>query len=132
MSDRFRSCLISPAVTLVVALAVLWGSLFAPSHATAMALSAAAIIDTDHAKPPCPMSMGHHAHDSETDGHAVSDGDNAKGMPGDMHCCPALALSPSQRFADVSQAAIDVPLQMGVIEPHRFGAPGIEPRPPRS
>ena len=133
MSRRFRSCLARTIVTLVVTFALLLGSLFAPSHATAMTFGTAVVTVDDQAKSPCPMSMGHHAHhEGQTDAISVSDRVDDSGMPSDMHCCPALTLSPSSHFDDVSQVAIDIPLEMGFAETNRFGAPGIEPRPPRS
>lgn len=132
MSGRFRSFVIRPAVTFFVALAVLWGSLFAPSHATAMAFSVVVVAADDHAKPPCPMSAVHHAHHAQMDDETISGSGDAKGMPGDMHCCPALALSPSPRFGDVLQVFIDIPLETRAVETYRFGTPGIELRPPRS
>lgn len=132
MFDWSRSRLTRPIVTLVVAVAVFWGSLFVPSHATAMAFGTAIVTSDDHTKPPCPMSMLQDAHAEHTGGMTLSDGDEAKRMAGDMPCCPALALSPSNRFGDVLWIVGDVPLEISVLKTNRFSVPGVEPRPPRS
>ena len=78
------------------------------------------------------MSMGHHAHEAQTDDEYLSGSGDTNGVTGDMHCCPALALSPALRFGDVFQVETNLPLEMMGVETNRFGAPVIEPRPPRS
>lgn len=128
---RLLSCLASrSAVTIFVALALLWGSVIAPAHATVMAMDAIdpVAVATSHSTPkPCPMSMA--GHDMGDD--AASGDSMMGGMRGDMSCCPPPGLTASARLIRTSQIVIDIPQEAGVMTFAPLSIPGVDPHPPK-
>jgi len=115
--------------TFLVALSLLWGSVVAPAHATAMMVASSSMAER---VAPCPMSGSHdmvgHAMPDETVG---PDDLSRAMMDGEMPCCPHPAVSSSERIVTVHWVVVAVPLGGDVASFTALAVPGVEPRPPQ-
>lgn len=114
-------------VTIFVALAVLWGSVFAPAHATTMMmeeLASVAVAASDDRAPPCPMT-GHRMDDDGSDDSMMS------GMRGDMSCCPPPGLSASPRPLAMMSIVLNVVQETDVPTFAPLSIPGVALQPPK-
>lgn len=116
--------------TFFVVIAVLWGSVFAPAHATAMAMDSLFYTSAEPAAP-CPMSGGH-----AMSGAQMMAGDEAGDLiegavEGDMSCCPPPAVSSSGRFVTTRSVTTEISLVTEVMSFTPLAAPGVDPRPPQ-
>lgn len=114
-------------VTIFVALAVLWGSVFAPAYATTMMMDKLASVTMaalDDRAPPCPMT-GHRMVD---DGSSES---MTSGMQGDMSCCPPPGLCASPGPLAIVSTSLNVVQETDVPTFVPLSIPGVALQPPK-
>ena len=114
-------------VTFLVALAVLWGSVFAPVHATTMMLDELASVTMTASQDrvaPCPMT-GHRMDENGSEDSMMS------GMRGDMSCCPPPGLSASPIPMATCLVMFDVLTELRVPTFAPLSIPGVALQPPK-